>query len=130
MSQIHIFGLNHFHQWIEPRCWTSAGKTDEQRQKYGLRTTLEQIVAQNEIASIAEEAHPDRQCLGRVLAREKNLGYCDITMPISEREKRGIRTPGYDQRTDTRESAYRLFEEFMFEHTTALGSRASRMRSR
>jgi hypothetical protein len=36
-------------------------------------------------------------------------------MPIVERERCGIRTPGYDRHADTRAHAYREFERYMFE---------------
>jgi hypothetical protein len=101
------------------------GKADEQKQKVGLRVTLEKIVTENEITAIAEEGHPDRVCLGRVLARDRNIGYCDITMPISERERRGIKTPDYDKHVETRTAAYRGFEEFMFVQTKAQGSKTT-----
>lgn len=114
MSEIHVFGLNHFYQNVEARCLTAAGIEDERMQKAGLVDTLRQIIGENRIQLIAEEANFDRPCLGRILADESCITYTNITMPIAEREKHGIRTPYYDHREDTRQAAYRIFERYMF----------------
>jgi hypothetical protein len=115
MSQVHVFGLNHFHQNVEIVCVTASGKEDERTQKAGLADTLRQIIRENRIQLVAEEAKLDRPCLGRILAQENGIAYCNITMPIEDREKQGIRTQDYDRRDDTRRAAYKIFEHYMFD---------------
>lgn len=88
-----------------------------------MRTTLSEIIARNHVDLIAEEAHPVRRCLGSALAKEHDAAYIDITMPLDERERRGIRTPGYDRRPEARAHAYREFERFMLERVKACGSK-------
>ena len=124
MSQIHIFGLNHFHQNLEPGCLTPAAIADEQQQKAGLRATLCEIIAKNRVELIAEEARLDRPCLGRILAEEHGIDYANITMPIEEREKHGVGTPEYNREQATRMAAYKAFEQYMFGRARAHGSRA------
>ncbi len=115
MNIVHIFGLDHFHQSLETRCITVAGIADEQQQKAGLTDTLRQIIAENNVTLIAAEAEPDLRCLGHRLAQEHGIGYINITMPVAEREKHGVRTPDYDRHEDSRRAAYKVFEQYMFE---------------
>ncbi len=96
MSRIHIFGLDHFHQTLETWCCTPAGIADEQEQKAGLANTLREIIILNGVELIAEEGKLERPCLGRRLAEEYGTDHIDITMPIKERKKHGIKTPDYD----------------------------------
>lgn len=121
--QVHIFGLNHFHQNIQSVCFTPAGKADEQNQKAGLRAVLSEIVAKNRVDLIAVEGRPDRACLGKALADEHHTAYMDITMPLDERERRGIRTPEYDRQPAARAEAYKHFEQYMFQQVNAQRAR-------
>jgi hypothetical protein len=111
----HLCGLNHFLQNVQPTCWTPAGCADEAEQKAALRYTLEDIISASHPDLIAEEAKPGQLNLGAVLAEEHRAAYSDITMPLVEREKCGIRTPGYNRAPRTRAQAYREFERYMFE---------------
>lgn len=115
MESVHIFGVNHFLQCIAPNCLTPAGCASEAEQKAGLRTTLEEIIIRNRVGLIAEEEKPTRRDLGAVLADEHHTAYIELTMPIVERERCGIHTPGYDRHPDSRAHAYREFERYMFE---------------
>jgi len=121
MSRIFIFGLDHFHQNLETGCCTVAGIADEQEQKLALSDTLREIIIERRILLIAEEAKFDRPCLGFQLAQEYKLGHINITMPLNEREGRGIHTPQYDLRETTRRIAYRIFEQYMFDQVKAIG---------
>jgi len=40
-------------------------------------------------------------------------------MPIVEREKHGVKTPDYDREENTRQAAYKVFEQYMFERVQA-----------
>jgi hypothetical protein len=122
MSFVHIFGLNHFHQNLEDKCVTAAGKEDERAQKAGLRTVLSEIIANNRVDLIAEEGCPGGRYLGEDLAELNRVAYVDITMPLAERKTRGIRTPGYDRDDETRARAYREFERYMYERTRERGA--------
>jgi|GEM_PF-6948079 len=113
--QVHIVGLNHFLQNLETECLTDAGKIDEIGQKTELARFLNETIQNCRIRLIAEEGKLDRPCLGSVLARQNGATHIDITMPFPEREKHGVRTPDYDRNPDSREAAYRVFEQYMFE---------------
>lgn len=115
MESFHVFGVNHFLQCVAPNCWTPAGRAVEAEQKAGLRATLEEIIMRNRVGLIAEEERPARRDLGAVLADEHHTAYIELTMPVLERERCGIRTPGYDRHPDSRAHAYREFERYMFE---------------
>lgn len=115
MSIVHIFGLDHFHQNLETGCCTPAGIADEQQQKAGLADTLGEIIMQNGVELIAEEGKLDHSCLGHRLAQQYGIEHIDITMPIEEREKRGVKTPDYDFQETTRKAAYQIFEQYMFD---------------
>ena len=119
MSTIHVVGLDHFWQNVEDRCWTDAGKMEEKQQKAELTDFLRKIIREHRVELIAEEGKLDGRCLGSVLARESGTGYIDITMPIAERERRGVRTPDYDREESTRKTAYKVFEQYMFERVQA-----------
>ena len=64
---------------------------------------------------VAEEAKPNCKMLGRALAEEHHCSYIDITMPLEERNKRGIDTSTYDRHPVTRAHAYIEFERYMFD---------------
>jgi hypothetical protein len=115
VESVHIFGVNHFLQCVAPNCWTPAGCAVEAEQKASLRTTLEEIITRNRVGLIAEEQMPARRDLGAVLADEHHTAYIELTMPIVERERCGIRTPGYDRHPGSRAHAYGEFERYMFE---------------
>jgi|SRR5208337_298740 len=115
MSEVHIFGLDHFHQNLETRCATPAGIADEQRQKSDLARALREIIDRNCVELIAEEGKLNRLSLGWRVAQECAIDHIDITMPIEEREKHGVKTPDYDHEETTRKIAYKIFEQFMFE---------------
>jgi hypothetical protein len=119
VSRIHIFGLDHFHQNLETACMTIEGIEEEQRQKAELSGALRGLINENSIDLIAEEGKYDRLCLGGLVARECGIAYVNITMPIEEREKHGIRTPQYNFDKSTIAAAYRIFEEYMFTQTVA-----------
>jgi hypothetical protein len=104
--QLHIVGLDHFLQNLETRCLTEAGKNEESLQKDELSKFLNKIIQDNRVRLIAEEGKLDRPCLGSVLAKQNGAEHIDITMPISERERHGIQTPGYDRNENTRKAAY------------------------
>lgn len=113
--QLHIVGLDHFLQSLEMGCLTDAGKNEEILQKNELTKFLNEIFQRNRVRLVAEEGKLDRPCLGSVLATQNGAVHIDITMPISERERHGIRTPDYDRSEDTRKAAYQVFEQYMFE---------------
>jgi hypothetical protein len=115
MSKVHIFGLDHFHQNLETGCCTPAGVADEQEQKSRLADTLGEIIMQNGVDLVAEEGKLDRSCLGHRLAQEYGIEHIDITIPIEEREKHGVKTPHYDVQQTTRKVAYQIFEQYMFD---------------
>ncbi len=119
MSAIKIVGLDHFLQSLKDQCFTEAGKKEEARQKQDLANILDQIIKENEIDLIAEEGKLDGSCLGSLLAKENNVSHIDITMPVPEREKRGVRTPDYDNNDASRRAAYQIFEQYMFERLGA-----------
>ncbi|HEX5423447.1 MAG TPA: hypothetical protein VFW94_07855 [Candidatus Acidoferrales bacterium] len=116
MSEVHVFGLNHFLQNIRAKCKTPAGQASEHEQKAALRATLDQIIRERSIDLIAEEA-PVEPCIGRALADEHRIGYVDLTMPICEREKFGVRTPEYSLHPATQARAYEVFEDYFFRLT-------------
>lgn len=107
--------MNHFLQWVAQNCLTPVGCADEAEQKAGFRATLEEIITRNQVELIAEEEKPDCRNLGAALAYERRVAYIELTIPVAERERRGIRTPGYEQHRDTRAHAYQEFERYMFE---------------
>jgi hypothetical protein len=113
--QLYIVGLDHFLQNLEARCLTEAGKIDEAQQKNELSKFLNGIIQHNRVRLVAEEGKPDRACLGFVLSEQNGAEHIDITMPIADREKHGIRTPDYDRSEETRKAAYKVFEQYMFE---------------
>ena len=119
MKQVHIFGLDHFHQNLEVGCLTPAGLADEQEQKVKLADTLREIVVKNGVGLIAEEGKLERPCLGFILAEELKVEHINITMPVEERTQRGIKTPEYDFQESTRKAAYAIFEQFMFDQMKA-----------
>jgi len=119
VSRVHIFGLDHFHQNLEARCLTPAGIADEREQKIKLADTLREIVIKNGVGLIAEEGRLERPCLGYILAKELKVGHIDITMPVEERKKQGIKTPEYDFQESTRKAAYAIFEQYMFDQIKA-----------
>ncbi len=119
MSKVHIFGLDHFHQNLEAGCLTPAGIADERRQKVKLADTLREILIKYGVGLIAEEGKLDRPCLGYILAKEIGIGNINITMPVVEREKQGIKTPEYDFQEGTRKVAYAIFEKYMFDQIRA-----------
>jgi hypothetical protein len=125
VESVHIFGVNHFLQWVVPNCLTPVGCADEAEQKAGFRATLEEIISRNHVELIAEEERPDCRNLGAALACQHRIAYIELTMPIVERERRGIRTPGYDQHPDTRAHAYREFERYMFERIATVDARVT-----
>jgi hypothetical protein len=122
LESVHIFGVNHFLQCVAPNCWTPAGRAVEADQKAGLRAALQAIVIRNRVGLIAEEEKPGRRDLGAVLADEHHTAYIQLTMPIAERERRGIRTPGYDRNPDSRARAYQEFERYMFEQIALINA--------
>ena len=122
MSTVHVFGLDHFHQSLETWCFTSAGIADEQKQKAGLHTTLREIIAENAVEQIAEEGELDRPCLGDRLAAECGVEHINITMPIEERERHGVKTPQYELQEATRKIACEIFERYMFDRVKAHGA--------
>lgn len=115
MSTFHIVGLDHFLQNVGDRCWTEAGKKEEKRQKAKLADLLRKIIKESGVDLIAEEGKLDGSCLGSVLAKENGTGHIDITMPIAEREKHGVKTPDYNKQESARKAAYKVFEGYMFE---------------
>jgi len=119
VSKVHIFGLDHFHQNLEAGCLTPAGIADEREQKVKLADTLREIVIKNGVELIAEEGRLERPCLGYILAKELKVGHIDITMPVEERKKQGIKTPEYDFQESTRKVAYAIFEQYMFDQVKA-----------
>jgi hypothetical protein len=122
---VHIFGVNHFLQSVAPNCLTPKGCADEAEQKAGLRAVLKAIITRNDVGLIAEEEKPAQRNLGAALAAEHQTNYIEITMPIIERERCGIRTPGYNRRPDTLSHAYREFERYMFERIAAVDARVT-----
>jgi len=112
---LHIVGLDHFLQNLDVKCVTVAGKIEEITQKNKLAEFRNGIIQDNRVHLVAEEGRLDRPCLGSVLAKQNGADHIDITMPISEREKHGIRTPDYDRNDATRKAAYQVFEQYMFE---------------
>src|SRR5690348_3741309 len=115
MGEIHIFGVDHFHQSLEAQCVTPMGIEDERQQKSDLAQALREIIDHHDVELVAEEGTLDRPCLGWLLAEERKVGHVDITMPIGEREKQGVKTPEYDREETTRRAAYRIFERYMLE---------------
>jgi len=93
----------------------SAGIADEREQKVKLANTLREIVIKNRVELIAEEGRLERPCLGYILAKELKVGRIDITMPVEERKKQGIKTPEYDFQESTRKVAYAIFEQYKFD---------------
>jgi hypothetical protein len=77
---------------------------EEKQQKAELTDFLRKIIREHRVELIAEEGKLDGRCLGSVLARENGTGYIEITMPIAERERRGVRTPDYDREESTRKN--------------------------
>jgi hypothetical protein len=115
MNSVHIVGLDHFLQNVNDRCLTVTGIADERLQKARLADMLRGILHDADVNLIAEEGKLDGSCLGAVLAKENGLQYVDITMPLRERERHGIETPGYDRDERQQKIAYRVFEGHMFE---------------
>jgi len=105
-------------------CYSPAGRAVEEEQKQALRAVLSEIISNHRIDCIAEEAHPVRPSLGTALARRHRSDYVDITMPLEERERQGIRTPGYDRHPATRAEAYRKFEQYMFNRIEEAGAKS------
>jgi hypothetical protein len=84
-----------------------------------LADLLRKIIEEAEVELVAEEGKLDDSGLGTILAKEIGKSHIDITMPIIEREKRGVKTPDYDESDSTRNAAYRIFEQYMFEKVQA-----------
>jgi len=118
MESVHLFGLDHFLQPVEPGCITPAGQTAEAEMKAALAATLTEIVSRHHVDLIAEEAHPTERYLGMVLAEQSGLPHIDITMPLEERARCGIPSD-YQEDADTRTRAYHEFEQYMFAQTAA-----------
>jgi hypothetical protein len=119
MATIHIFGLNHFLQNLPAQCSTISGIEDEKQQKAYLRNALQQMIAAHGVDHIADEAKVVHESLGYEVAQGFGLPYTNITMPLGERERHGIRTPGYNRNPDDLQRAYRVFEKFMFDRIKA-----------
>lgn len=119
MSRVRIVGLDHFLQFLEPRCWTRDGKQSEAEQKRQFYQWLRELAAQEKIELIAEEADPERQFLGAVLARELALPYVNIAMPRNEWKKHGVTWSHLTTSLDSRAFAYRQFERYMCEQVEA-----------
>ena len=96
MSTVYIFGGNHFLQGLDPVCLTATGLAAEQDQKTAFYGFLREIIAQR-VELIAEEAKNEKRCVGSMLGRQSGVAFMNITMPLKEREKHGIKTPEYDQ---------------------------------
>jgi hypothetical protein len=120
--QVHIFGLDHFHQSLETRCQIPAAVEDERLQKDGLRAVLEGIIVDNKVDLIAEEGEFDRPSLGNRLAEVYSLRHINLTMPMEERQRLGI-VPQYEKNENTRRAAYTAFERYMFQQTDRTGAR-------
>ena len=125
MAAIHIFGLNHFLQNMPDVCLTPSGIKDEREQKASLREVLRQLITTHKVDHIADEAKVVDQSLGHNIAQEFGLVYTDITMPLAERERHGIRTPGYDRNPEDRQRAYQVFEQYMFDRIKAANRRVT-----
>src|SRR5271156_516028 len=124
MESVHLFGLDHFLQPVEPGCITPAGQTAEAEMKAALAATLMEIISRRHVDLIAEEAHPTERYLGLVLAEQFGLPHVDITMPLDERAGRGI-SSNYEEDADTRTRAYREFEQYMLARTTSRNAQVS-----
>jgi hypothetical protein len=122
MREVHIFGVDHFHQNLETKCVTPYGIEDECRQKAELACALHDIIRKYGVKLVAEEGKLDGPCLGWRIAKECDIGYIDITMPIQEREKRGVKTPDYNREEDGRRIAYRIFEQYMVKQVISHGA--------
>jgi hypothetical protein len=119
VSTVHVVGLDHFLHNVTDLCWTEDGKKDEKQQKAALADLWRKIIEEAEVELIAEEGLLDDSGLGAVLAKEIGKSHIDTTMPIIEREKRGVKTPDYDKSDSIRKAAYRIFEQYMFEEVQA-----------
>jgi hypothetical protein len=108
-----VLGVNHFLQNAGDDCISEAGKADVAEQKQAFVNFIGTLVKEIKAGLIAEEGTLDYTCAGAVVGKDLGTTYIDITMPIAEREKAGIQTPGYDLNPETREAAYRAFEEYM-----------------
>jgi hypothetical protein len=124
MESVHLFGLDHFLQPVEPGCITPAGQTAEAEMKAALAATLSETISGHHVDLIAEEAHPTERYLGMVLAEQFGLPHIDITMPPDERARRGIPF-NYEEDPDTRTRAYREFERYMLACTTTRNAQVS-----
>src|ERR1700691_1133079 len=102
MKFVHIFGVNHFLQWIDPMCLSAAGLAVEAEQKAALRAVLNEIITVNQVDLVAEEERPGVSNLGAAIAEERSLNYVELTMPVAERERRGIDTQTYERRPETK----------------------------
>lgn len=125
MDSVHIFGVNHFLQWVDPMCLYAAGRADEAEQKAGLRAALDEIITANQVGLIAEEEKPGHRNLGAAIAEERHLNYIELTMPIAERKQLGIDTRTYQLRPETKAHAYREFERRMFEQIVSRNARVT-----
>src|ERR1700722_16323345 len=114
MSKVLIVGVDHFLQNIESYCTTQDGRESEANQKQSLRARLEELVEKYHPQLIAEEAKLDADCLGKQIAKSHGLKYCNLTMSWEKRAKVGV-GKDYDRKDETRQAAYSVFEEFMFE---------------
>jgi hypothetical protein len=113
VSKILVIGVDHFLQKPGSLCATPSGKESETKQKKALRARLEALIAEHKVELVAEEAELHRDCLGKQLASAHACRYCNLTMPLNERAKCNIEKD-YNKTSETRESAYRVFEAFMF----------------
>jgi hypothetical protein len=114
MSTILLIGVDHFLQNIESVCITPSGKDWEAKQKVALRARLAELISGNGPQLIAEEAKLDRDCVGKQISDLHGCEYCNLTMPWEDRFKAGIKK-NYNERAETRDAAYEIFERFMFE---------------
>ena len=125
MESVHIVGVNHFLQWIDAKCWSPAGRVREAEQKASFRGMLNEMVIANQVGLIAEEEKPGQKNLGAAIVEEHHLNYIELTMPISERKRRGINTETYERRPETKAHAYREFEDYMFGRIAAVNARVT-----
>jgi len=119
MCEIHIVGLDHFLQILKAKCWTPEGIKAEADQKRRFYEWLRELVVQNGVVLIAEEADFDTEFLGSVLARNLSLDYINITMPSNEWKTHGFRIDQLTTSYETRAAAYRVLESYMFERVQA-----------
>ena len=114
MSKVVVVGVDHFLQNLNSVCETAEGRASEDTQKLALKSVLQNLIREHTTELIAEEAKLAADCLGKILADEYGCKYCNLTMPWEKRHQHGI-GKDYHRAQETRQKAYRVFEEFMFE---------------